>query len=101
MIAKAKERVCDTIEDRHLVLIMERVIYVLRGRGAGIRKQITKAVPNMRNVSKEVQIAVCKVPEVERQGYTIERAVLAVNRKIWTLANAMNFMVIHNNREVH
>lgn len=101
VIAKAKERMWDTMEERHLVVIMGGVIDVLNGRGAGITKQIAKGVTDLRNVSKEVQIAVCTVPEVERQGYKIERAVLAVNREIWTLAKAMNFTVIDINREVH
>lgn len=43
----------------------------------------------MRNVSTELQLAMCTELEIEMQGYPIERAVLAAKRKIWTIAMAI------------
>lgn len=35
------------------------------------------------------------------QGFAIERTLPEINRKTWTLAKAMNFMIIDINREVY
>lgn len=98
---RAKGQLGDAKEDRGLVVIMGGVNDVLQGRGEGIAKQIAKGVRELRAVSEDVQIAVCTVPEVQWQGDHVERAVVAANREIWTLAKVMNFAVIDLNWDLH
>lgn len=73
---------------------------MLQGHGGGFAKQIAKGVNALRAVSEDVQIAVCTVPEVQKQGIHVERAVVAANRELWTLAKAMNFAVVNLNRDL-
>lgn len=41
------------------------------------------------------------MPEFQGNGGYIERAALAANKKIWTLASQLNLAVVDINREMH
>lgn len=40
------------------------------------------------------------MPEVQKQGIHVERAVVEANRELWTLGKAMNFAVVNLNRDL-
>lgn len=100
VMQQAKGQLWDRMEDRSLVVIMGGVNDVLQGRGGGFAKQIAKGVTELRAVSEDVQIAVCTVPEVQKQGVHVERAVVAANRELWTLGKTMKFEVVNLNRDL-
>lgn len=92
---RAKVQLWNTMEDRNLVVIMGGVNDVLQGRGGGFAKQIARGVNELRVVSEDVQIAVCTIPEIQKQGIHIERTVVAANRELWTLGKTMNFAMVN------
>ncbi|KAL3196912.1 hypothetical protein MRX96_014995 [Rhipicephalus microplus] len=63
----------------------------VKGHGGGFAKQIAKGITELRATSEDVQIAVCTVPEVQKQGVHVERAVVTANRELWTLGKTMKF----------
>ncbi|KAH8036588.1 hypothetical protein HPB51_002126 [Rhipicephalus microplus] len=72
----------------------------VKGRGGGFAKQIAKGITELRATSEDVQIAVCTVPEVQKQGVHVERAVVTANRELWTLGKTMKFEVVNLNRNL-
>lgn len=95
VMERAKAQLWDTMEDRNLVVIMGGVNDVLQGRGGGFAKQIARGVNELRVVSEDVQIAVCTIQEIQKQGIHIERTVVAANRELWTLGKTMNFAMVN------
>ncbi|KAH8035909.1 hypothetical protein HPB51_011007 [Rhipicephalus microplus] len=89
VMQQAKEQLWDRMEDRSLVVAMEGVNDVLQGRGGGFAKQIAKGITELRATSEVVQIAVCTVPEVQKQGVHVERAVVTANRELCTLGKTI------------
>lgn len=73
------------------MVIIGGVNSVFQRRGRGVAKQEAKRVSELREISDQVQVAVCTVPEVEGRGGHAARAVVEANRQIRTLAKAMNF----------
>lgn len=100
VMQQAKEQLWDRMEDRSLVVVMGGVNDVLQGRGGGFAKQIAKGITELRATSEDVQIAVCTVPEVQKQGVHVERAVVTANRELWTLGKTMKFEVVNLNRNL-
>ncbi|KAL3186236.1 hypothetical protein MRX96_027962 [Rhipicephalus microplus] len=81
VMQQAKEQLWDRMEDRSLVVI-------------------AKGITELRATSEDVQIAVCTVPEVQKQGVHVERAVVTANRELWTLGKTMKFEVVNLNRNL-
>ncbi|KAH8037573.1 hypothetical protein HPB51_014888 [Rhipicephalus microplus] len=100
VMQQAKEQLWDRMEDRSLVVVMGGVNDVLQGRGGGFAKQIAKGITELRATSEDVQIAVCTVPEVQKQGVHVERAVVTANRELCTLGKTMKFEVVNLNRNL-
>lgn len=100
VMERAREQMWGNLQGQNLVVIAGGTNDVLKGRGAGVRKQLERGVRELRNLCPSVQIVVSTVPEIIGRGVHVEREVLAVNREIRTLGRAMNFEVVDINTEV-
>ncbi|KAL3210371.1 hypothetical protein MRX96_008887 [Rhipicephalus microplus] len=101
VMQQAKEQLWDRMEDRSLVVVMGGVNDALQGRGGRVRKADCEGDHcELRATSEDVQIAVCTVPEVQKQGVHVERAVGTANRELWTLGKTMKFEVVNLNRNL-
>lgn len=97
----ACEGIWDNQEGRNLVIVHAGLNDVLKGRSQNLGKQLNVGMRKLRNVSENVRVFVCTIPEVRGQSGVTERRVVEANRVIKGMSRQLRYDVIEVNREVY
>ncbi|KAM7303260.1 hypothetical protein ISCGN_013233 [Ixodes scapularis] len=85
----AREGVWDNREGRNLVIVHAGLNDVLKGRSQSLGKQLNVGIRKLRDVSKNVHVVVCTIPEVRGQSGVTERRVVKANRVIKDVGSSL------------
>ncbi|KAM7297475.1 hypothetical protein ISCGN_022626 [Ixodes scapularis] len=97
----AREGVWDNREGRNLVIVHAGLNDVLKGRSQNLGKQLNVGMRKLRDVSENVHVVVCTIPEVRGQSGATERRVVEANRVIKGMSRQLRYDVMEVNREVY
>ncbi|XP_072143098.1 uncharacterized protein [Dermacentor andersoni] len=100
VMERAKEKLTENAHVRNLVVVAGGLNDVLNRKGPGLAQRLAKGVDDLRELSPQVQIVVCTVPEVPVRDSHVQRAVVAANEAIWKMSREKGFEVVEVNREV-
>ncbi|KAM7290262.1 hypothetical protein ISCGN_026909 [Ixodes scapularis] len=97
----AREGVWDNREGRNLVIVHAGLNDVLKGRSQNLGKQLNVGIRKLRDVSENVHVVVCTIPEVRGQSGLTERRVVEANGVIKGMSRQLRYDVMEVNREVY
>ncbi|KAG0426490.1 hypothetical protein HPB47_026400, partial [Ixodes persulcatus] len=97
----AREGVWDNREGRNLVIVHAGLNDVLKGRSQNLGKQLNVGMHKLRDVSENVHVVVCTIPEVRGQSGVMERRVFEANRVIQGMSRQLRYDTMEVNREVY
>ncbi|KAM7284959.1 hypothetical protein ISCGN_031957 [Ixodes scapularis] len=96
-----REGVWDNRERRNLVIFHAGLNDVLKGRSQNFGKQLNVGIRKLRDVSENVHVVVCTIPEVRGQSGLTERRVVEANGVIKGTSRQLRYDVMEVNREVY
>lgn len=97
----ACEGVWDNREGRNLVIVHAGLNDVFKGRSQNLGKQLNVGMRKLRDLSENVHVVVCTIPEVRGQSGLTERRVVEANRVIKGMSRQLRYDVMEVNREVY